>query len=88
MILQTKLLAGGNRTSLFFCGYRHQRQDQIGERNRSARNPLLATECNHWLLPAAAQRFVELHQRDQNVPLGLGKLLFGGQSLALGIEYF
>ena len=40
------------------------------------------------LLPAAAERLIELHKRRQHVPLRLSELLFGGQPLALGVEHF
>ncbi len=40
------------------------------------------------LLPPAAQCFIQLHEGSQYIPLGLGELLFRGQPLALGVEYF
>ena len=40
------------------------------------------------LLPPATQRLIQLNQRGQYIPLGLCKLLFRGQALALCVEHF
>ena len=38
------------------------------------------------LLPAAAQRAVQLHQREQLVPSGLSQSQFGVEKIAIGIQ--
>src|SRR6185369_10791410 len=38
------------------------------------------------LLPPTAQSLVQLNERRQHIPLGLGEVLLGGQPLAFSVE--
>ena len=54
----------------------------IADRQERRAAPL----CRRRLLPAAAQRAVQLHHREQLIPSGLGQAPFGVEQIAIGIE--
>ena len=67
----------------------HKPMPQVIARCASPRRPLtLFEQMRFLLLPAAAQRSIELYQCVQLISLRLGKVQFGGKIVGLVGQYF